>query len=189
MTAMLAPKPLREGSWTVEELYRAAAAGEIADADRLELVHGRLIRLMQGERHANLRARLSRRLRKVLDPPLFARDENPLHIAFDGEPIPDFMLTYAEEYEGRHPQPQDIALLIEVADSSAEYDLGEKALLYALAGITEYWVVLVNELVLVRHREPTASGYGEVVRLAGEDTISPLALPDAVWTVGSLLIP
>lgn len=173
--------------WTVEEFYRAAAAGKFNDPDRLELVHGRLIRLMQGERHANLRVRVSRRLRRALDPPFFVRDENPLHIASDGEPIPDLMLTYQEEYEGRHPEPEDVALLVEVSDTTVAYDLGEKALLYAQAGITDYWVVLVNEAAIVRHREPTAEGYQEVARLAGSDTLSPLAMPEAVWSVGALL--
>ena len=173
--------------WTTEEFYHAAAAGEIADPDRLELIHGRLIRLMQGQRHANLRSRVSRRLRRALDPPLFARDENPLHIAFDGEPVPDFMLTYQEEYEGRHPFPEDVALLVEVADSSADIDLGEKALLYAQAGIADYWVVLAEAQAIVVHRGPTAEGYREVTRLAGSETLSPLARPEVIWTVERLL--
>lgn len=192
MSVTLAPRQPVEAQqedkrWTVEEFYRAAVAGQINDPDRLELVHGRLNKIMQGDRHANLRARVSRRLRRALDPPLFARDENPVHIAFDGEPIPDVIFTYREEYEGRHPYPEDVALLVEVADTSAAYDLGEKALLYAQAGITDYWVVLVNEAAIVRHREPTPEGYQEVTRLAGTDTLSPLAAPEAVWTVGALL--
>lgn len=192
MSVTLSPRQPVEGQyedkyWTVEAFYHAAAAGQFNDPDGLELVHGGLIRLMQGERHANLRARVSRRLRRALDPPLFARDENPLHIVFDGEPIPNVMFTYQEEYEGRHPFPEDVALLIEVADSSAEYDLGEKALLYAQAGIGDYWVVLVNEAAVLRHRGPTPEGYQEVTRLAGADAISPLAMPEAVWTIDALL--
>ncbi len=186
------PRPAAEQQsedrhWTVEKFYRAAAVGEFDDPDQLELVHGRLNRIMQGDRHANLSSRLSRRLRRALEPPLFARDEKPLHIAFDGEPIPDVMFNYQEEYEGRHPFPEDIALLVEVSDTSLAYDLGEKALLYAQAGIMDYWVVLVNDPVIVRHREPTSDGYQKVTRLAGAETISPLVAPEAVWTVSALL--
>ncbi len=172
-----------ERHWTAEEFYRAAAQGQFTDPDRLELVHGRLIRLMQGERHANLTARLSRRLRRALDPPFFAREEKPIHIAFDGEPIPDLMMTYEEGYAGRHPEPQDVALLVEVADTSVEYDLGEKALLYAQAGIEDYWVVLVAENAVVVHRDPDPNGYRSVVKLVGLDTISPLATPNISWTI------
>ena len=177
----------KERHWTVDEFYRAAAAGQIDDPDRLELVHGRLNKIMQGDRHANLCTCLSRQLRKALDPPLFARDEKPVHIAFDGEPIPDVMFTYQEEYDGRHPYPEDLALLVEVSDTSAAYDLGEKALLYAQAGVADYWVVLVNESLVVVHRGPTAEGYQEVTRLVGADALSPLAKPEAVWTTDALL--
>ena len=192
MSITLSPPPPAEQRpedrhWTVEEFYRAAAAGQIDDPDRLELVHGRLNKVMQGDRHANLCSRLSRQLRRALDPPLFARDEKLIHIAFDGEPIPDVMFTYQEQYEGRHPFPEDVALLVEVSDTSAAYDLGEKALLYSQAGITDYWVVLVNEAAIVRHRQPTPEGYQQVTRLAGADTLSPLVVPEAVWTVNALL--
>ena len=173
--------------WTVAEFHRAAAAGAFADPDRLEMIHGRLVRLMQGERHANLRVRVSRRLRRALDPPLFVRDENPLHFALDGELIPDLMLTFQEEYEGRHPEPGDVVLLVEVADSSVDYDLGEKALLYAQAGIGDYWVVLAEAQAVVVHRRPTPEGYEDVTRLAGADTLSPLAAPETAWTVTALL--
>lgn len=173
--------------WTAKEFYRAAAEGQFADPDGLELVRGRLQRLMQGERHANLRFRVSRRLRQVIDPPLFTREENPLHLAYDLELIPDLLFTYEEEYLGRHPEPQDVALLVEVSDSSAEYDLGEKALLYAQAGIADYWVVLVKENAIVVHRKPLLEGYQDVVRLAETETLSPLVLPEAAWMVDALL--
>ena len=176
-----------ERQWTVDEFYRAAAAGEFTDPDRLELVHGRLQRLMQGNRHANLRFRVSRRLRGRIDAPVFTRDENPLHFSNDLVLIPDIMFTDQEEYEGRHPAPSDVALLVEVADSSLEYDLGEKALLYAQAGIADYWVVAAEAQAVVVHRQPSSEGYEEVVRLTGEDVLSPLALPDAVWAVNQLL--
>ena len=173
--------------WTAEEFYRAASAGQFVDPDRLELIHGRLIRKMQGNRHANLTTRLSRRLRRALDPPLFAREEKPIHIDFDGEPIPDFMLTYQEEYAGRHPEPQDVALLVEVADTSVESDTGEKALLYAQAGVADYWVVLAEASAILVHRQPTLEGYQSVTRLSGDNTLSPLVAPDVAWTVSGLL--
>jgi len=178
----------KEGDlWTVAEFHRAAAAGAFADPDRLEMIHGRLVRLMQGGRHANLRVRVSRRLRRALDPPLFVRDENPLHFAFNGELIPDLMLTYQEEYEGRHPEPDDVALLVEVADSSVDYDLGEKALLYAQGGIGDYWVVLAEAQAVVVHRQPTSEGYQQVTRLTGADTLAPLVAPEIIWMVSALL--
>lgn len=174
--------------WTAEEFHRAASAGAFRDPGRLEIIHGKVVEKMpEGGCHTGLRRRIARRLRAALEPDSFVCEECPLRIAFDGEPIPDVMFTREEDYGNQHPTPSDVVLLIEVADSSVEYDLGAKTLLYAQAGITDYWVVLVGEAAVVRHREPTAEGYQEVTRLAGEDTISPLAAPEAVWTVSALL--
>ncbi len=124
-----------------------------------------------------------------MEPPFLVMKESPLRLALDEEPIPDlFVVTGAEgDYDRRHPTQGDAVLVVEVSDTTVTYDLGEKALLYAEAGITDYWVVLVNEAAIVRHREPSAEGYQEVVRLAGADTLSPLAMPEAVWAVAALL--
>ena len=193
MTVTLSPpRPAEERvedrHWTVEEFYRAATAGAFHDPDRLEIIHGRIVEKMpQGDLHLRLRRRVSRRLRTALEPRFFPCEECPLHIAFDGEPIPDVLLMREEEYVGRHPSPEDVVLVVEVSDTTVAYDLGGKADLYAQAGVTDYWVVLVNELAVVRHRRPTPDGYGEVVRLEGQETISPLAAPDAVWAVDALL--
>ena len=91
------------------------------------------------------------------------------------------------DYLTQHPTPDKIVLLVEVADTSTVKDLGEKAETYALAEVTDYWVVLVNEAVIVVHREPSPSGYRNVVRLAGSDTLSPLMMPEVVWTIHALL--
>lgn len=185
------PAQERQGEqhhWTVEEFYRAAAAGEFDDPGRLEIIHGRVVEKMpEGGRHTGLRRRIARRLRAALEPDSFVCEECPLRIAFDGEPIPDVMFTREEDYGDQHPTPGDVVLLIEVSDTTATYDLGGKAVLYAQAGIADYWVVLVNEAAIVRHREPTPEGYQEVTRLVGNDTLSPLAAPEAAWTVIALL--
>ena len=174
--------------WTVEEFHRAASAGAFSDPGRLEIIQGRIVEMMpEGGRHTGMRKRIARRLRAALEPDSFTCEECPLRIAFDGEPIPDVMFTREEDYGDQHPMPQDVVLLIEVSDTTVVYDLGGKALLYAQAGITDYWVVLVNEAAIVRHRTPTPEGYQDVTRLAGADILSPLAAPDAVWTINALL--
>ncbi len=177
-----------ERHWTVDEFYLAMDAGEFADPGRLELVHGRIHEKMpEGGRHTGLRRRVARRLRAALEPHSFVCEDCPLRIAFDGEPIPDILFTREEDYGDRHPTPADVVLLIEVSDSSLDYDLGGKARLYAQAGILDYWVVVVAEAAVVQHRHPSADGYGSVTRLAGSDTLSPLAMPEAGWTIYELL--
>ncbi len=174
--------------WTVDALERATEAGVFDHPERLELIHGRIIENMpQSGLHAGLRRRLARRLRGAIEPTAFVCEECPLRLALDGEPVPDIVFTREADYGDQHPTQEDAVLVVEVSNSTMVYDLGEKALLYAQANIADYWVVLVNENAMVVHRDPAPSGYSSVTRLAGADTLSPLALPEAVWTIDTLL--
>ena len=181
-----------EYHWTVDALYRALDAGVFEHPERLELIQGRIIENMaQDPLHRAMRVRVARRLRVALMPRLVVLEECPVHIAFDGELTADAVALRGAEaeadYDERHPEGQDVAVLVEVLNTTAAYDLSVKADQYAKSGVPDYWVVLVNEDAIVRHRDPTSGGYAEVVRLAGQDTISPLAAPEAVWTVAALL--
>ncbi len=188
--ATLPQGEIREYHWTVDALYRALNAGVFEHPERLELIQGRIIENMsQGPRHSTLASIVADMLRESMRRRFAVREEKGVRIDFDGEPIPDVLVLKGRQadYLDRQPVPEDVALLVEVSDTTVVYDLGGKALLYAQAGITDYWVVLVNEAAIVRHREPTPEGYQSVARLAGADTLSPLAAPEAVWTINALL--
>lgn len=182
-----APRPYH---WAADDFERACESGAFGHDRRLELVHGKVIEHMpQSSFHANVVEYLADCLRAALSPRFRVRDEKPIRIAFDGDPVPDVSVVTGPVRDMRqpHPTPNDVALLVEVAVSSADYDLGEKALLYAQAGITDYWVVLPERNEIVVHREPTASGYGSVVWHGEQDTLSPLAASDVALTVRDLL--
>ncbi len=188
--ATLPQGEIREYHWTVDALYRALNAGVFEHPERLELIQGRIIENMsQGPRHSTLASIVADMLRESMRRRFAVREEKGVRIDFDGEPIPDVLVLKGRQadYLDRQPVPEDVALLVEVSDTTVVYDLGGKALLYAQAGITDYWVVLVNEAAIVRYREPTPEGYQSVARLAGADTLSPLAAPEAVWTINALL--
>ena len=90
-------------------------------------------------------------------------------------------------YTQSHPTPEDILLVVEVADSSRDYDRQVKVPMYAEAGIVETWVVdLVSETVEV-YRQPTPEGYWQTVILGPEDLLSPAALPDLELDLSQLL--
>ena len=78
-------------------------------------------------------------------------------------------------------------LIIEVADSSIEYDRGGKSLLYARAGIQEYWIVNLPEKVLEVHRQPREGLYRSILRLTTGDEVDLLAFPDATLSVAAIL--
>ncbi len=92
-------------------------------------------------------------------------------------------------FAARHPAPMEILLVVEVSDTTIHFDLHNKAALYALAGIVEYWVADIKERRFVVHRNPTPAGYAEVTQYDAEETISPLARPDASVRVADLLPP
>ncbi len=180
----------REYHWAADDFDRACDMGVFGPEARLELIQGRVIdRMGQGPLHSSLAAYIADCLRSVFSPRYTVREERAIRIAFDGEPIPDVSIVTGKnlDYLGRHPTPDDARLLVEVAVSSAEYDLGEKALLYAQAGITDYWVVLPEREQIVVHREPTQNGYRSVNVLAASDTVSPLAAADVTLIVQDLL--
>ena len=189
-------KPEESGSapseyhWTVDALYRAIDAGVFEHPERLELIQGRIIEKMsQNAPHTSLRRRFGRLLRQRMEPAFVVMEETPVRLALDGEPVPDVLVAAGAEadYNFRHPTQTETVLIVEIADTSVTKDLGEKSLLYAQADIKDYWVVLVNEDVIVAHRQPLPNGYQSVLRLTGMDTLSPDAMPAAVWTINALL--
>jgi Uma2 family endonuclease len=108
------------------------------------------------------------------------------------EPVPDLALLRRHPdrdypYRLAHPTPADILLLVEVADSSIEYDLGRKACLYARHGIPELWVLDQRGDRLIVHRDPTPRGYATVRALSRNESIAPLAFPEIPLTVADLL--
>lgn len=176
--------------WTVETFYRAIAAGIFDEPNRLELIQGEIWKKEPvNPPYANVTEDTARLFRSLFEPQFWVREEKPFHIAFDGEPVPDIAVVAAEARHdrSRHPTPEEVRLLVEVADSSAERDLGEKAALYAQAGIADYWVSLLNTRQLVVHRNPTDNQYASVVCLTETDSIAPLVAPDTVIAIADLL--
>jgi len=104
----------------------------------------------------------------------------------ESAPEPDIVWAVRKEYRATHPRPDDILLLIEVAESSLAYDCGEKANLYASAGIADYWVVNLVDRCVDVFRQPQDGRYRmhEVLKLNAE--IHPLAFPDVKLSVAML---
>ena len=92
-----------------------------------------------------------------------------------------------DDYTSRHPQPEDVFLLIEVSDTTLDYDRDEKLPAYGRAGVAEVWLVNLVDGTIEVYREPHFTGYGaRMVRRAG-DAISPRAFPDVAVEIGELL--
>jgi Uma2 family endonuclease len=165
-------------------------AGVFDEPKRLELIKGDLWEKEPlNPPHASGIRRISRLLRRLLEPEFLVDEEKLLHLANDAEPVPDIYVAVggADDYEERHPTQSDIRLLIEVADTTVDRDTGEKALLYAQAGIEDYWVYVVQTNDLIVFRTPTLEGYRNRTRLTATDIVTPLAIPDINIPVSDLL--
>ena len=178
--------------FTVAEYYRMGDAGILGSDERVELIDGEIIVMPPiGPGHA---------WSVDLDIPLFSqyagdrfliRIQNPIHLDDGSEPQPDVSLLRRrpEGYFAAHPTPADVLLVIEVADSSLEYDRMVKAHVYGRAGVPETWVKNLPEDCIERFTEPGPDGYAQhSVHRRGE-TLTPVSLPDLELPVDDLLPP
>ena len=90
-------------------------------------------------------------------------------------------------YRKRHPRPEDVFLLVEIADTTLERDQEEKLPVYARAGIAEVWIVNLNDQTIEVYSQPGFTGYGSKTVLGAGDKASPQAFPDALVDVAELL--
>ncbi len=88
--------------------------------------------------------------------------QNPVTLAANGEPQPDLTLVLRSEERTGTPTPEEVLLIVEVADTSLEYDRGTKLPMYARAGIPEVWLVDLRHDIVEVHNDPTAQGYSAV---------------------------
>lgn len=101
---------------------------------------------------------------------------------------PDLLLlgSSADQYIEHLPSPEDIVVVIEVSDSTLDFDLSTKMRLYARAQMREYWVVDVRSARAIVHREPVGNAYRSVQTFVSPDTIAPVEAPEASVSLAAL---
>ena len=148
---------------------------------RVELIRGEIVqRTPINVAHANCVTILTEWSYQSADlNRMMIRVQNPIRIpANNSEPEPDVVWVNRKPYS-RHPEPADTLLLIEVADSSLDFDRNEKLEVYAESGIVEYWIVnLIDEQIEV-YRNPKGHAYQEQTVHRGDAEIHPLVHPAA----------
>jgi Uma2 family endonuclease len=176
--------------FSVKEYYRMSETGVLRPDARVELLNGEIIDMSPiGPFHGGLVNRLVRLFTKNANGRWIVSAQNPLRLDDHSEPEPDVMLLKpaADDYTSRHPRPDDVFLLIEVSDTTLDYDRTEKLPAYGRAGVAEVWIVNLNDSTIEAYREPHFTGYGSKTLLRAGDTIAPLAFPDAALDVAELL--
>jgi Uma2 family endonuclease len=181
------PRPHRI---TVDEYERIIEAGVLEDPGRVELIDGEMVDKMgKSAEHGYATKKTIRAVDGRLPSGWTWRSEQPVRIPPLDEPEPDVTVVRGtdEDYEHKLPTPADVALLVEVSDSTLSQDRGKKRSTYAKGRIPVYWIVnLVNRQVEVYSR-PGKTGYrshktyasGEQVPLTiGGQELPPIAVDD-----------
>lgn len=159
----------------INEWRRLGEANIFPPESRLELINGEILEMAPiGFNHSGHLNRLNSLLTRLIPDDVISSVQNPLQLGDLSEPEPDFMLLKpnADFYSSRHPNANDVLLLIEVADSSLTFDQNQKLRLYALHGIPEYWLLNLNDECLEVYRKPNGEVYAEKTTLRAGDTIT-----------------
>ena len=181
---------LTKHRFNTSDYYRMGQTGVIKPDARVELLDGEIIDMSPiGPFHGGVVNRLNSVLNQNAKGRYLVAVQNPLHLDDYSEPQPDVMLLrpVSDDYASKHATCTDVLLLIEVADSSLEYDRGDKLSAYARGRVPEVWIINLAQRVLEVYTEPHLSGYRSAVSLRLGERISPRAFPDVSLDIAHLL--
>lgn len=177
--------------FSADEYHKMLEKGILREDSRVELVDGEVIRLSaMGSRHAACLNRVEDSVRDQLPRAVaLVREQSPVHLGTTSELEPDVIVLRprTDYYETDLPTPDDVLLVIEVADTSLAYDRTTKLPHYARAGIAEAWLMDCPGDAIERHTEPLEGGYGCVVRARRGQTLTSTVLPMLTLDADTLL--
>ena len=176
--------------FTVDEYHRMGQVGILGEDDRLELLEGEIVEMAPiGSRHQATVDRLTRLFSSRVADEAMVRVQGPVQLDGDSEPQPDVSLLRRRDdfYASAHPGPGDVLLLVEVSDTSTEYDREVKVPLYARHGIPEVWLVDLESEAVEVYRGPAAQGYQHVSQSVRGQGLSPEFFPGLELAVDDIL--
>jgi Uma2 family endonuclease len=188
----LALEPSRLKRLTVQDYHRMSELGILDSGERTELIAGQIVLMVaKGTPHVTSLHLLANDLRDQLGNTALVRTQDPIQLDDYSEPEPDIIVAQGTvlNYADHHPYPNEIHLVVEVADSTLKQDCEIKDKLYAQAGITDYWVVDLKNRQLHIFRNPTPTGYTSHLILSEPSEISPLAFPHITLALTAILPP
>jgi Uma2 family endonuclease len=176
--------------FTADEYQRMGQVGILSSDDRVELIDGEVVTMTPiGARHVACVNHATRALVRAAGDDAIVQAQSSVRLDPYAEPEPDLVLLRprTDFYASRLPGPDDILLIIEIADSSIEYDRDVKTRVYAAAGITEYWLADLNANVVWRYSSPERGSYRSIEPCHRGQTIAPRLLPSCAIAVDVLL--
>lgn len=174
---LVKPRPRR---FRYDEYRRMVDEG-FFESDKVELFDGEVLTMSALSEPHNITVLLARQhLERAFGPGFVVRPQMPLAFEpLDSSPEPDIAVVQGSPRDFRTP-PATAALIVEVAVTSLEFDLGAKAVLYASAGIADYWVIDVLQRQVIVHRNPIDRRYTSINTLPSSAPIQPLGSGQAI---------
>jgi len=178
--------------FTVEECYRMRDVGILRPDERVELIRGEILKMSPiGPRHGAAVDGANRAFVQLTGNRAIVRVQGTVVLDRLVAPQPDLVLLRPRDdfYATKNPGSADILLVIEVADSSLDYDKTVKSALYAILGIPEYWLADLQNDRVVCHSNPKdgLDRYQTVREFRRGDVLSPRLLPGCTLAVDILL--
>ena len=173
--------------WSVADYHQMREKG-ILNNRRCELINGEIWDMApEGQFHRFINNRGVKYLRQKLNGKAEVFEAHPITLS-NSEPEPDIAIVKLPDtaYLSHHPYPEDIYWLIEIADSTLNYDLETKQKIYAQAGIKEYWVIDVQGKQIIVLRNPQGDEFLHRQEMK-EGVINPMAFPEVVIEVSKLI--
>ena len=186
------PVELLRRRFTVDDYHRMAKAGILGDDDRVELIDGEIFEVAPiGSRHASTVNRLNRLLSQYSGGRFLVSAQNPIQLGEQSEPQPDIALLRLRPdfYASSHPKAEDVLLVVEVADTTVQYDREVKLPLYAGSGIVETWLVNIDTETIEVYRQPGPQGYRESYEIRRGENLGPEAVIDVILAAVDILGP
>jgi Uma2 family endonuclease len=176
--------------FTVDEYHRMGEAGIFSVNDHLELIEGEIVRKSRiSSRHAASVNRLSMHLNHLVRDSAIVSIQDPIVLNDFSEPEPDIALLKPRDdfYAQAHPKAADVLLIIEVADTSVDYDRDIKLPAYARSGVPEVWLADLPTETVTAYTEPANGVYRSARAYQRGDSITPLHFPELSIQVTSIL--
>ncbi len=166
--------------FTVDDYARMREAGILGEDDRLELLDGEIYTMSPiGPLHVAIVNKLNKLLNQQIGDLGIVSVQNPIRLDAYSEPQPDIVILRPRDdfYTGALALPDDILLIIEIADSSLDYDRMEKLPRYAQAGIREVWIIDVNRSTVEQYTCPLQEQYTRLHTILFGNTLTATTLP------------
>lgn len=176
--------------FTADEYHRMSEAGILTEDDRVELIDGEILRMSPiGSRHIGCVNRLNALFSDRVGKLAIVSIQNLIHIDDYSEPEPDVALLKprADFYSQSLATAEEVLLIIEVADTSVEYDRYVKLPVYARAGIPEVWIVDVPGAGVEINTEPLNGVYQQSRRAIRGEMLTPLSFPSIKVSVEDIV--